>query len=224
MVTVEALFGRAPRSTKAFLADVEDHQSAVIDVLVASGDIDLAIRLARCQYERQNRHAGWPWRCLMPGCWACRRVVVRRWWRGFRLWLGDPATSLALVPLDGDRITANRKLRKGLRDVRDRAARHRRHWRSVAMAGLVSEDCVMLLVQHAGITRAATRSMLERRWPGIMLSDVGNAEPSAWMTVEHAVALARRRRAIEPIRVAVPPQMVTTNLREQWDEPMPMVF
>ncbi len=82
----------------------------------------------------------------------------------------------------------------------------------------------MLIIQHAGITRAATWSMLERRWPEIMLSDVGNVEPSAWMTVDDTAALARRRRGIEPIRVAVPPQRVTTNLREQWDEPMPMLF
>ena len=151
---------RASCSTRATLLDAELHQSAVIDTLVASGDDDLAIRLARCQFERQHRQPGWPWRCHMPGCWACRRTVVRRWWRGFRLWLDDPATSLVVIPLDGDPITAIRKVRKSLRDVRDRAACHRRHWRSVAMAGLVSENCVMLLVQHAGINRAAAWSML----------------------------------------------------------------
>jgi len=141
---------RASRSTRATLLDAELHQSAVIDTLVASGNDDLAIRLARCQFERQHRQPGWPWRCHMPGCWACRRTVVRRRWRGFRLRLDDAATSLAVIPLGTDSITAARKLRKSSRDVRDRAARHRRHWRSVAMAGVGERE-----LRHAA--RAACR-------------------------------------------------------------------
>ena len=129
-----------------------------------------------------------------------------------------------MIPLDGDPITAIRKVRKSLRDVRDRAACHRRHWRSVAMAGLVSENCVMLLVQHAGINRAAAWSMLERRWPGVVLADAGDTEPSAWMTVEDAAALARRRRAIEPVRIVIPAMVTATQERRWADQAMPMVF
>jgi len=215
---------RARRSTCAILLDAERHQSVVINTLVASGDVDLAIRLARCQYERQNRQPGWPWQCRLSGCWACRRATTRRWWRGFRLWLDDADTSLAIVPLHGDPIIAIRKLRKGLRDVRDRATRRDRHWQSVAMAGVLSDDHLLLLAQHAGITRAATWSMLERRWPDVALGDVDHTEPSAWLTVKDAAALARRRRGIEPIRVVVAAQGTVTPERQWDDQPMPMAF
>ena len=215
---------RAPRSTRAILLDAELHQSAVIDALVLSGDDDLAIRLARCQYERQNRQPGWPWQCRLSGCWACRRATTRRWWRGFRLWLDDATTSLATIPLNDDPILAIRRMRRGLRDIRDRAARRDRRWQGVAMAGVLGGDHLLLLVQHAGITRAATWSMLERRWPNIVLGDIADAEPSAWLTVKDASALARRQRGIEPIRITLAAQLMVSTLREQWDEPMPMLL
>jgi len=82
----------------------------------------------------------------------------------------------------------------------------------------------MLLVQHAGTTRAATWSMLNRRWPEIMLGDVDNAEPSEWITVEDAAALARRRRAIEPVRIVIPAMVTATQERRWADQAMPMVF
>ncbi len=215
---------RALRSTRAALLEAELHQSAVIDTLVASGDVDLAIRLARCQFERQHRVEGWPWQCRSSACWACGRATTRRWWRGFWIWLEDADTSIATIPLNGDPMTAIRTLRKGLRDVRDRAARRDRRWQGVAMAGMFNGDHLLLLIKHVGITRAATWSMLERRWPDIALGDIAKAEPSAWLTIKDAAALARRRRGVEPIRVTVPAQMIVSTLREQWDEPMPMIF
>lgn len=216
---------RASRSTRAFLMDAEQHQSAVIDTLVATGDDDLGMRLARCQLERKHRQTGWPSRCQSSGCWACRRTVVRRWWRGFRIWLDDAATSLAVIPLDGGPITAIRKLRKSLRDVRDRAAQRDRRWQGIAMAGVLSDDHLLLLVQHAGISRAATWSMLEPRWPDIVFGDIGNTELSTWLTVEDAASLARRRRGIEPIRVVIAAHGAVTPLKCRWDDqPMPMLF
>lgn len=216
---------RAPRSTRAMLLDAERDQSAVIDALVASGDVDLAIRLARCQFERKNRQAGWPWQCRSSGCWACRRATTRQWWRGFRIWLDDATTSLAAIPLNGDPMIAIRKHRKSLRDVRDRAAQRDRHWKSVAMGGMFNGDHLLLLIQHAGINHAAVWSMLEPRWPDVMLGDIANAEPSAWLTVEDAAALARRRRGVEPIRIVVAAQVAVTPLECRWDDqPMPMLL
>ncbi len=215
---------RAPRSTRATLIDAELHQSEVITRLMASGDDDLGIRMARCQFERQNRQPGWPWRCRAAGCWSCRRTITRRWWRGFRIWLDGADTSLALIPFDDDPIAGTPKLRKGLRDVRDRAARQHRHWQSVALSGFASEDHLLVLMQHAHIDRRTVQVVLARRWPDVVLGDVGDAEPSAWMAVDDAVALARRRRGVEPIRVIIPAQMAAASLQKRWDEPMPFVF
>lgn len=93
------------------------------------------------------------------------------------------------------------------------------------MAGVLGGDHLPLLVQHAGISRAATSSMLERRWPDVVLGDIGDAEPSAQLTVNDAAALARRRRGVEPIRVVVAAQGAVTPLGCRWhDQPMPFVF
>ena len=92
------------------------------------------------------------------------------------------------------------------------------------MAGMVSRDHLLLLIQHAGITRAATWSILEPRWPDVAFCDVNNTEPSAWLTVEDPAALARRRRGVEPIRIVIAAQLAAMTLREQWGEPMPMLI
>lgn len=215
---------RAPRSSGVTLTDAERHQSEVISALLASGHLDLAARLARCQYERRHRQPGWPWRCHLAGCWACRCAIMRRWWRGFWQWLGGPHTSLAAIPLDGgSAIAAAPKLRRGLRDVRDRAARQHCQWRSVAMAGLVTGDRVLLLVKHGGISRATVWSACERRWPDAVLGDVGDAVPSPVMSAENA-ALAQRCRGVEPIRIVIPAQRIAAASLDHRDEPMPVVF
>lgn len=182
---------RAPRSSGVTLTDAERHQSEVIAALLASGHRDLAAQLARCQFERQHRQPGWPWRCHLAGCWACRRAIMRRWWRGFRPWLDSTHTSLAVILLGSDpAIAAVPKLRRGLRDVRDRAARQHRQWQSVAMAGLVPEDRVLLLVKHCRISRAMVWSVCERRWPDMVLCDIGDAVPSPMISAENAAAIA----------------------------------
>jgi hypothetical protein len=125
--------------------------------------------------------------------------MAGRWWRGFRIWLVGTEISLAIIALNGDPITATRRLRKGLRDVRDRAARHDHRWAAVAMAGLTDEGRALILIQHAGITRDELWTRFERRWPAVIVVDRGDATPSSRMTVDAAAALARRRRGIEPI-------------------------
>jgi hypothetical protein len=204
------------------MANAEANQSAVIATLIESGDEHVAGRLTRCQRERRCRSNRCPWRCQSAGCWQCRRAIMRRWWRGFRIWHGDAAVSLAVIPLSGELISATRRLRKGVRDVRDRTARHDRRWARVAMAGLVDGDRALILIDHPGITRAEVWSVFERRWPEIGLQDAGDIEPSSPMIVEDAVALARRRRGVEPIRIVVLAQMaMSPGSTSENDQPMP---
>jgi hypothetical protein len=207
------------------LTKAENHQLAVIAALVATGHNSIAQRLARCQRARRHRQSGWPWRCHSAGCWACRRTTIRRWWRGFQIWLDqdDGDISLALIPINGDLIGFTRRLRKGLRDLRDRSARHDHHWQSVAMAGLVDGDRALILIRHPGIARAEVWARLARRWPEIALCNPEKFEPSYQMAVANAVALARCRRGIEPTRIVVMPQVAATlSLSE--GEPMPMLI
>ena len=218
---------KACRSTRAQLAQAEAHQDAVVADLAESGHDGIAARLRRCQRDRQHRQEGqYPWRCRSPGCWACRRSLVRRWWEAFDSWITGPgpAASLAIIPLPDSLVSAVKKLRKGLRDVRDRAARQDHRWKAMAMAGLADGDRALMLVQHPGIKRASLWSVLELRWPDVVLADPGRIEPTSAMPVGTAAALARRRRGIEPIRVVVPPQVMAAVSQEDWNEPLPVCF
>jgi hypothetical protein len=134
-------------------------------------------------------------------------------------------TSLAIIPISGDRLKSFRKLRKTLRDVRDRAAHRNRRWAAVAMAGVADGNRALLLIKHVGLNRMVLWSEMERRWPLVVLADVDKIEPSTSLTVDEAVLLARRGRGIEPIRIVIPPQMMVAVRRQCWDdEPMPVVF
>lgn len=194
--------------------------------LVESGHDGIAERLRRCQHERQHRQPRqYPWRCRSPGCWACRRTLARRWWQAFDAWITGPETSLVIIQLAGDPINATRKLRKSLRDVRDRAGRQDHRWRVVAMAGLADGNRGLILAQHPGIDRASFWVMLERRWPNVVLADLGSVEPASALAARDAAALARCRRGIEPVRVIVLPQVLASATeQENWDEPMPMLL
>ncbi len=66
-------------------------------------------------------------------------------------WLSGPSCSLVLIPIAGDLVNRSRKIWKGLRDVRDRSARHDNRWRDMAIGGLVEQERAMVIVQHAGI-------------------------------------------------------------------------
>ena len=91
------------------------------------------------------------------------------------------------------------------------------------MAGLLSGSDLILLVQHRGIFREALWDVLETRFPEAIITTPGVIEPSSAMSVEVAAALARRRRGIEPMRIVILPQWVA-SVREDWAEPMPIVF
>ena len=93
------------------------------------------------------------------------------------------------------------------------------------MAGLVDGGRALILVRHPGVDRASLWSVLEGRWPQVLLADAGCAEPASAMTVEAAAALARRRRGIEPVRIVVLPQVLASATgQENWGEPMPVLF
>jgi hypothetical protein len=148
---------------------------------------------------------------------------MRRWWRGFQVWLTGPDISLAIIPVAGDLISDTRRLRKGMRDVRDRTAHRDPRWAGVAIAGLTDGDRALILIRHPGIDRAEVWARFERRWPEIVLCNPGKFEPSYQMAVANAVALARCRRGIEPTRIVVMPQVAATlSLSE--GEPMPMLI
>jgi hypothetical protein len=206
------------------LLSAERHQAAVISILVMIGRHDIAARIARCQQERQHRQpAQYPWRCGSAGCWQCRRTAMYRWWRRFRVWRGDVQdTSLAVLTINGDLIAGTRRLRKGMRDIRDRMTRDDPRWASVAMAGLVGDRVAVTLVKHPGLARADVWWALAGRWPDIVLTEIDNATPSNAMLADDAVSLALCRRGIEPVRIIVLEQVTASH--DPWGEPMPMVF
>ena len=140
------------------------------------------------------------------------------------MWINGFDISLATIPMTGDPIIATRKLRRGLKDVRDRKSRQDRRWAAVTFSGLANGNRALVLAQHPTIDRDDVWTVLEQRWPSVVLSDVGVVEPLSWMIVDDAAALACRRRGIEPIRMFIPSQMDVAD-QGRWgrDLPMPMV-
>jgi hypothetical protein len=128
-----------------------------------------------------------------------------------------------MIPLHGDLLREVRRVRKGLRDIRDRRVRvHDDGWQSVAMAGLVDERHAMILIQHESISHHTIWAALARRWPDVLLVDPGQFEPTSRMTAADAASLALRRRGAEPIRVVVP--AITTAPIRRSEEPMPIIL
>ena len=161
-------------------------QERVIAALLATGEVGVADRLDRCMAVRlARRHgAGWIWTCRSAGCSWCRVTLARRWWAGLSRWIvqDDGPVSLAVLPLPhppGTLRAAVVRLRRALRDVRDRAARRYTPWRSVAMAGMATGGgAAFALVSHPGIARSEAADILPKRWSAAVLLDDGAAEPS----------------------------------------------
>ena len=186
-------------------------QRQVISALRSIGEIDLAARLEGCMMARRERHGGdgWPKTCRSAGCIWCRRALMRGWWAGMGQWAAGSMASLATIPLNssaGLRAAVHR-LRRGLRDVRDRMARRRYPWRDVGFAGLGGGDSVALvMVSHQGIDRGEVLDALCRRWPEVMLKNLDQEAPTWAMAAEDAADLARHGRGVEPLRIAIMPQ------------------
>ena len=91
--------------------------------------------------------------------------------------------SLAIIPLhsSADLPDAVRRLRRGLRDVRDRMARHKRSWGDVSFAGMAGSDGVALvLVTHEGIDRHEVEAVLRRRWPNAVVKELEQESNQPW--------------------------------------------
>ena len=217
-------------------------QERVIAALRATGDLRVADRLQRCMEAMTTRRngAGWPWACWTSGgCAWCGATIKRRWWAGMRRWImeeGAPV-SLAVLPLPdhpaGLRASVAR-LRRALRDVRDRAARRSASWRGVALAGMSTGDgSAFVLVRHPGIARRGVVDILRKRWPEVAVVEADALEPSWSMSTQDAAELARIRRGVEPLRIVALPQraadtaaldIIGVNRVPVAVEPMPMVF
>jgi hypothetical protein len=219
------------------MAEAFSAQAEVVAALLATGDTRAAARLQRCAEARKARRRGdgWPWTCRSAGCAWCRRALMLRWWRGLRHWVeqdGAPV-SLAVLPLGHDpgRLRAAvSRLRRACRDVRDRAARRSRRWRSAAIAGMATGmGFALVLVGHAGLGRVEVVRALSRRWPGAAIGDVDEAVPSWGMSAEDAAELARARRGAEPLRVVVAAQRGARPVdagrdAHAWTGPLPVVL
>jgi hypothetical protein len=187
-------------------------QQEVIVALTEVGEPDLANRLERCVTARHERRGGdgWPFTCRSAACLWCRRAMIRGWWHGMCRWSAEATTwSLAIIPMNSSAGLHNavRRLRRGLRDVRDREARRRNRWRDVCFAGMAGGDqTALVMITHEDVDRHEVEAVLRRRWPDVVVKSLEQEQPVVAMTAEDAADLGRCRRGIEPLRVVIMPQ------------------
>ena len=180
-------------------------EAEVIEALHAIDEPDLAGRLERCMTARRERRGGdgWPFTCRSAACVWCRRPMIRSWWNGMQVWSPGAGSSLAIIPRPSSAglPDAVRRLRRALRDVRDRMARYRRSWRDVSFAGMAGGDGkALVLVTHDGVDRHEVEAVLRRRWPEVVVKGLEQEQPAVAMTAENAADLGRCRRGIAAAR------------------------
>jgi hypothetical protein len=204
-------------------------QQEVIVALRSTGEVDLADRLEGCMIARRQRHYGdgWPRTCRSAGCVWCRRAMIRGWWNGMCQWSAEAATSsLVIIRVHSPEGLHNvvRRLRRSLRDVRDRMARHRRSWRNVGFAGMAGGDGrVLAMITHEGIDRREVQDALHRRWPDLVMKCLEQEAPTVAMTAEDAANLGQCRRGVEPMRVVIMPQHDRQPITSPVLDPMPVL-
>jgi hypothetical protein len=136
--------------------------------------------------------------------------MIRSWWYGMRQWTAEAtAWSLAIIPLhfSAGLPDAVRRLRRGLRDFRDRMARRKSLWREVCCAGIAGGDrMALVMITHERINRQEVQDVLHHRWPEVVVKSLEQEEPAWAMTADDAADLGRCRRGIEPLRVVIMPQ------------------
>jgi hypothetical protein len=135
--------------------------------------------------------------------------LIQSWWTGIRDWAAPATSSLAIIVLRSPTGLRNavQRLRRALRDVRDRTARSRNQWRTVCFAGMVGGDGkALILIEHEGVDRQELLAVLQRRWPEVVLKNLDNEAPTSTVTADNAADLARFRRGVEPLRIVVLPQ------------------
>lgn len=209
-------------------------QQGTTSELADLGHAALASRIFRCAAARVGRPHGapWPWRCRSAGCMRCLHRSARRWTAGITAWAdghgGNSASTMALASeLTSPTMHAIR-LRRALRDLRDREARRDPRWGSVAFAGLCDLLGATIAIVHPELRFGAVMAGLTRRWPKASFSSRSPTEwPPLHATSDMLVELAIRRRGIEPIRVVVAAQR-SDHRASKADhglmEPMPMIF
>lgn len=142
-------------------------------------------------------------------------------------WRSPHALTLVTIPLTwqaGHLRTAVRRLRRALRDFRDRGARRSKRWRGVCLCGLVAGDrTAMVVVDRGTVDRGEFSSALKRRWADATVTDLTDEQPSAEMTITDAVELATLRRGAEPLRLVIPPQRDLVSRTLPTMEPMPIL-
>jgi hypothetical protein len=152
--------------------------------------------------------------------------MMRSWWNGMCQWSAEAASCLAIIPLYSSvgLPDAVRRLRRGLRDVRDRMVRRRRRWREVCCTGMAGGDgTALVLVSHEGVDRCEVEAVLRRRWPDTTVKEFEQETPTVAMTAEDAADLGRCRRGVEPLRIVVMPQHYRLPITSPIVQPMPVV-
>jgi hypothetical protein len=215
-------------TTDRQMAMMYAEQQQVIDVLRSIGDLNLAERLEDCVTTRLARHggSGWPHICRSSACVWCRRPMLRSWWNGMCQWSAGATTSLAIISVHSSAglPDAVRRLRRGLRVVRDRMVRHRRSWRDVGFAGMAGGDHkAMVMITHEGIDRCEVEDVLRRRWVDVVVKELEQEEPAVTMLPGDAADLGWCRRGVEPLRIVVMPQQDQQTITSPIIEPMPVL-
>jgi hypothetical protein len=92
------------------------------------------------------------------------------------------------------------------------------------MAG--GDHRALVMISHQGMDRREVQGVLCHRWPDVVMKSLEHEEPAWEMTAGEAADLGRRRRGVEPLRVAVMAQRVRrmTVVLAPMIEPMPMVI
>lgn len=226
-------------TTRAEMHGLRVASSEVVAALRDIGEMHVADRLERCAVARSHRatHCR-PWTCRSAGCPWCCRALMRRWQATLFDKIGGGAdVSTVVVHLDGSHGELRdvvRQFRRAMRDLRDRAGRRRRAWRTISVAGMflpgARQRIVVLRVRHDGLTRSELAEVFRGRWPGATIS-VSQAVPhvlTGAMPIADLVSLALVGRGVEPLRIALAPQGErSSRVQAQTDtyiEPMPMLF
>ena len=203
-------------------------QQKVLDVLRSIDDRPVE-RLERCMTAHQQRHngSGWPFSCRSVACIWCRRSMIRGWWNGMCHWPAEATmSSLMIIPIPSPTglREAVCRMRRGLRDVRDRMARRRRLWREVGFAGMAGGDRrALVLVSHDGVDRREMLGVLHPRRPHVVIKALEQEEPTMAMSASDAADLGRCRRGVEPLRIVIMPQQDQQAIISPIVGPMPVI-
>jgi len=136
------------------------------------------------------------------------------------------ASSLTIIQLDLSTglHDAVRRLRRGLRDVRDRMARRRKRWCNVSLAGIVGGGgTALVMMSHDDLDRTEVLDALRRRWPDVVVKGLERETPTSAMGAKEAAELGLCRRGVEPLRIVIMPQRDLSPARPPVIEPMPVL-